>query len=55
MSFKINYAYRSLAKKFRVLSRFLFDEQIKGQLVKDIRYYRDSIDDLKQMVCFSFK
>lgn len=47
---QINFAYRTLVKKFKAFSRFLFDEQIKGQLVKDIRYYRDSIDDLKQMV-----
>ncbi|KAI6242811.1 hypothetical protein M3Y99_00188800 [Aphelenchoides fujianensis] len=45
----INFAYQSLANKLRSFSRFLFNEQIRNQLVKDIRYYRDSMDELKQM------
>ncbi|KAI6194393.1 hypothetical protein M3Y96_01119900 [Aphelenchoides besseyi] len=45
----VNFAYQSLAGKLRTFSRFLFNEQIRNQLVKDIRYYRDSMDELKQM------
>lgn len=48
----VNYAYQFLKKKFHIFSQFLFDDQIKCQLVKEIRYYRDSIDALNQMVRF---
>uniref|UniRef100_A0AC35GGP7 WASH complex subunit 4 n=1 Tax=Panagrolaimus sp. PS1159 TaxID=55785 RepID=A0AC35GGP7_9BILA len=45
----INYAYQFLKKKFHIFSQFLFDDQIKCQLVKEIHYYKDSIDELNQM------
>uniref|UniRef100_A0A7E4VJA4 Rif1_N domain-containing protein n=1 Tax=Panagrellus redivivus TaxID=6233 RepID=A0A7E4VJA4_PANRE len=45
----VNSAYQFLKKKFHVFSQFLFDDQIKLLLVKEIRYYRDHIDDVNQM------
>lgn len=51
----VNHAYQFLKKKFHIFSQFLFDDQIKCQLVKEIRYYRDNIDDLNQMVRVSWK
>ena len=31
---------------------FLFEEQIKSQLVKEIRFYKDSVDELNETVSF---
>ncbi|KAH7727403.1 hypothetical protein AAVH_05063 [Aphelenchoides avenae] len=45
----VNAAYQLLKKKFQAFSQFLYDEQIRAQLVKDIRFYRDNIDELDQM------
>ena len=33
---------------------FLFEEQIKSQLVKEIRFYKDSIDELNETVSLFF-
>ncbi|CAD5211962.1 unnamed protein product [Bursaphelenchus okinawaensis] len=45
----LNVAYTLLKKKLKLLSQLMFTEQIKLQLVKDIRHYRDNIDELDQM------
>ncbi|CAD5216482.1 unnamed protein product [Bursaphelenchus xylophilus] len=45
----LNVAYNVLKKKLKLFSKMMFNEQIKLQLMKDIRYYRDNIDELDQM------
>lgn len=35
-----------------MFSQFLFDNQIKSQLIREIAFYRDNIDELNQMVDF---
>uniref|UniRef100_A0A915ERL4 WASH complex subunit 4 n=1 Tax=Ditylenchus dipsaci TaxID=166011 RepID=A0A915ERL4_9BILA len=44
-----HFVYQFLKKKFQIFSQFLFDDQIKSQLIKEIKFYRDSIDELNQM------
>ena len=41
-------------KEFHLFSMFLFEEQIKSQLVKEIRFYKDSIDELNETVSLFF-
>ncbi|KHN72374.1 WASH complex subunit 7 [Toxocara canis] len=46
---KINFAYQYLKKKFFIFSQFLFDDHIKSQLAKDVRFFRENADELKKM------
>lgn len=52
MSTTVNSAYQFLKRKFQIFSQFLFDEQIKSRLMRDIRYYRDQKEALDQLVNF---
>lgn len=41
MNTTVNFTYQFLRKKFYIFSQFLFDEQIKSRLTKDILYYKE--------------
>lgn len=41
MNTTVNFTYQFLRKKFYIFSQFLFDEQIKSKLTKDIMYYKE--------------
>lgn len=49
MNTTVNYTYQFLKNKFRMFSQFLFDEQIKSRLLKDLRYFLDHKDEFNQM------
>ncbi|VDM37100.1 unnamed protein product [Toxocara canis] len=49
MNTTINFAYQYLKKKFFIFSQFLFDDHIKSQLAKDVRFFRENADELKKM------
>ena len=49
MNTAVNFTYQFLRKKFSVFSQFLYDEQIKSRLSKDIRFFRESRDKLDQV------
>ena len=49
MNTAVNYTYQFLRKKFSVFSQFLYDEQIKSRLSKDIRFFRENRDKLDQV------
>ncbi|CAG9759946.1 unnamed protein product [Ceutorhynchus assimilis] len=49
MNTTVNYTYQFLKNKFRVFSQFLFDEQIKSRLLKDLRYFVDHKNEFNQM------
>ncbi|VDK43458.1 unnamed protein product [Anisakis simplex] len=49
MNTTINFAYQYLKKKFFIFSQFLFDDHIKGQLAKDIRFFHDNTNELNKM------
>lgn len=42
MNTTVNFTYQFLRKKFYIFSQFLFDEQIKSRLTKDIMYFKES-------------
>ncbi|KAI1720039.1 WASH complex subunit 7 domain-containing protein [Ditylenchus destructor] len=39
----VHFAYQFLKKKLQVFSQFLFDDQIKSILVKEVKFYRDLV------------
>lgn len=45
----VNFTYQFLRKKFAIFSQFLYDELIKSRLAKDLKYFRDNRDRLRQM------
>ncbi|EGC29177.1 hypothetical protein DICPUDRAFT_43212 [Dictyostelium purpureum] len=49
MNTTINFAYRFLVQKFSIFSEFLFDDQIKSKLYKNIKYYRENKEKLNNM------
>jgi len=49
MNTTINFAYRFLIQKFSVFSEFLFDDQIKSRLYKNIKYFRENKEQLGNM------
>ena len=49
----INYAYKYLRQKLHVVSQFLYDDQIRGQLVRDAKHFRDNAEQLNSMVQMS--
>ena len=50
MNTAVNFSYQFLRKKFIVFSQFLFDEQIKSRLTKDIRFFRENRDKFDQVL-----
>lgn len=48
-SFKVNFTYQFLQKKFYIFSQFMYDEHIKSRLLKDLRYFCDNKVELDQM------
>ncbi|EAL65754.1 hypothetical protein DDB_G0283355 [Dictyostelium discoideum AX4] len=49
MNTTINFAYRFLVQKFSIFSEFLFDDQIKSKLYKNIKYFRENKEQLNNM------
>lgn len=45
----VNFTYQFLRKKFAIFSQFLYDELIKSRLAKDLKYFRDNRERLRQM------
>ncbi|XP_065203313.1 WASH complex subunit 4 [Planococcus citri] len=41
MSTAVNYTYQFLCSKLRVFSQFLYDEQVKSRLLKDISFFNE--------------
>lgn len=42
----VNFTYQFLQKKFAIFSQFLFDDQIKSRLHKDVKFFRENRDRL---------
>jgi WASH complex subunit 7 len=42
----VNYVYQFLRKKMSTFSQFLFDEQVKSRLIKEVKYNRENLDNL---------
>ena len=49
MNTTINYAYKFLRQKLHIVSQFLFDEHIRSQLARDIKYFGDNFDAVNGM------
>ncbi|XP_050314491.1 WASH complex subunit 4 isoform X2 [Anthonomus grandis grandis] len=49
MNTTVNYTYQFLKNKFKIFSQFLFDEQIKSRLLKDLRHFSDHKDQYNQL------
>lgn len=41
----VNYVYQFLRKKIFTFSQFLFDEQVKSRLIKEVKYHRENSAD----------
>ena len=54
MNTTVNVTYQFLTKKFQIFTQFLYDDYIKSRLIKDVRFYRDSKDELRSKVPFFF-
>ena len=50
MNTTVNYTYQYLRKQFLIFSQFLFDEHIKGKLIRDISFYKENKVQLNQKV-----
>ena len=48
MNTTVNFTYQFLRKKFYIFSQFLFDEQIKSRLTKDIVYFKENKNSTDQ-------
>ena len=48
----MNSTYQFLRKKFAIFSQFLYDEQIKSRLTKDIRHFRQNLSTLDHKYSF---
>lgn len=53
MNTTVNFAYQFLRKKFHTFSQFMYDEQIKSRLIKDMRYFKEACIQSEQM--YSYK
>lgn len=53
MSTTVNFTYQFLQNKFYTFSQFMYDEQIKSRLLKDLRYFSEHKVDLNQMYPYS--
>ncbi|KAL0880714.1 hypothetical protein ABMA27_001929 [Loxostege sticticalis] len=42
MNTTVNFTYQFLKKKFFTFSQFMYDEQIKSRLIKDLRYFKET-------------
>uniref|UniRef100_A0A1I7ZUI8 WASH complex subunit 7 n=1 Tax=Steinernema glaseri TaxID=37863 RepID=A0A1I7ZUI8_9BILA len=49
MNTTVNFTYQFLKKRFFVFSQFLYDDHIKSQLSKDLRFYRENTENLGKM------
>ncbi|MFH4975505.1 hypothetical protein AB6A40_002214 [Gnathostoma spinigerum] len=52
MNTAINCAYQCLKTKLFTFSQFLYDDQVKGQLIKEARYFRKNSDKLGKKVSY---
>ena len=52
MNTAVNSTYQFLRKKFSIFSQFLYDEQIKSRLTKDIRFFRQNLSALDHKYSF---
>jgi WASH complex subunit 7 len=50
MNTTVNYTFQYLGKQFKTFSTFLFDEQIKSKLIRDIAYFKENKVTLEQKV-----
>ena len=48
----VNYIYQFLRKKFFTFSQFIYDEQIKSRLAKDLKHYRENLEINKQVYSY---
>ncbi|TMS34906.1 hypothetical protein L596_002405 [Steinernema carpocapsae] len=49
MNTTVNFTYQFLKKRFFSFSQFLYDDHIKSQLLKDLRFYRENTENLGKM------
>ncbi|XP_044764720.1 WASH complex subunit 4 isoform X2 [Coccinella septempunctata] len=49
MNTTVNFTYQFLQKKFFIFSQFMFDEQIKSRLLKDLKYFHTNKMEINQM------
>ncbi|KAK9889027.1 hypothetical protein WA026_004312 [Henosepilachna vigintioctopunctata] len=49
MNTTVNFTYQFLQKKFFVFSQFMFDEQIKSRLLRDLKFFSEHKGELNQM------
>lgn len=49
MNTTVNFTYQFLQKKFFIFSQFMFDEQIKSRLLKDLKYFSTHKIEMNQM------
>ncbi|KYQ93354.1 hypothetical protein DLAC_06026 [Tieghemostelium lacteum] len=52
MNTTVNFAFQFLKQKFAVFSEFLFDDQIKSRLYKNLKYFRENKEQLDNMYPF---
>ncbi|XP_022808632.1 WASH complex subunit 4-like [Stylophora pistillata] len=52
MNTTVNFTYQFLRKKFFIFSQFLYDEHIKARLIKDIRFFKETKEQLDQKYPF---
>ncbi|CAB3987009.1 WASH complex subunit 4-like, partial [Paramuricea clavata] len=52
MNTTVNFTYQFLRKKFFIFSQFLYDEHIKGRVLKDIRYFKEIREETGQKYPF---
>lgn len=52
MNTTVNFTYQFLQKKFFIFSQFMFDEQIKSRLLKDLKYFSTHKTELNQMYAY---
>ncbi|CAG9854952.1 unnamed protein product [Phyllotreta striolata] len=49
MNTTVNFTYQFLRAKFYVFSQFIYDEQIKSRLIRDLRFFGERKSELGQM------
>ncbi|EGG20814.1 hypothetical protein DFA_00679 [Cavenderia fasciculata] len=52
MDTTVNFAFQFLKQKFSIFSEFLFDDQIKSRLYKNLKYFRENKEKLDNMYPF---
>lgn len=48
----VNYVYQFLRKKFSTFSQFIYDEQIKSRLARDLKHHRDNLESNNQIYSY---